>query len=55
MSEKGDKLELLVQEFIKKNEIGSGECIYQCDHVIESAYEFIEDLCDVVGYWEYPE
>lgn len=38
------------KNFIEGQEIGCPETIYQCDWVIENAYEFIEDVCDVVGY-----
>jgi hypothetical protein len=41
-----------VKKFIKKQEITCDECIYQCDHVIENAYEFIEGCCDIAGYHE---
>lgn len=40
-------------KFIKAQGIGCQETIYQTDWVIENAYEFIEDICDVVGYVEY--
>lgn len=39
-------------EFIKSQNIGCPETIYQTDWVIENAYEFIEDVCDIVGYKE---
>lgn len=39
-----------VQQFIKDQNISCAETIYQTDRVIEHAYEFIEDLCDIVGY-----
>jgi hypothetical protein len=52
-SASSDVLEKIVSGFILKNEIGSSETIYQCDHVIEGACEFIESLCDVVGYFDY--
>lgn len=42
----------LVDEFIKNNRISCAETVYQMDHVIENAYEFIEGLCDVAGYFE---
>jgi hypothetical protein len=42
-------------EFIEKNEISCGESIYQCDHVITNAYEFIHSICEIVGYKEYEE
>lgn len=37
-------------DFIKDNEIGDSETVHQYDHVIEKAYEFIEGVCDIVGY-----
>lgn len=43
------------QKFINEQEIGCVETIYQTDWVIEHAYEFIEDVCDVVGYKLYEE
>lgn len=42
----------IVENFIKDNEIRCAESIYQKDMVIENAYEFIENLCDIVGYYE---
>jgi hypothetical protein len=42
-------------EFITKQKITCPETIYQTDHVIENAYEFIEDVCDIVGYVKYEE
>lgn len=47
---RGERLHKLVEGFIERNEIYSPETIYQMDHVIEDAYGFIEQLCDVVGY-----
>jgi uncharacterized protein YheU (UPF0270 family) len=49
-SMRGETLHQLVEDFIARNEISSPETIYQMDHVIEDAYEFIEQLCNVVGY-----
>ena len=40
-------------KFIKDQEIGCAETIYQTDWVIENAYEFVEDVCNVVGYLPY--
>ena len=40
------------QGFIKAQDIHCVETIYQTDWVIENAYEFIEDVCEVVGYME---
>lgn len=41
------------RKFIEEQEIGAPETIHQCDWVIENAYEFIEDVCEVVGYKPY--
>jgi hypothetical protein len=38
------------QAFIRDQEIGCPETIHQCDWVIENAYEFIQGVCDIVGY-----
>jgi hypothetical protein len=40
----------LCKKFIEDQSIGCAETIYQTDWVIENAYEFIEDICDIVGY-----
>lgn len=40
----------LCEKFVKENEIGCSETIYQCDRVIENAYEFIESVCEIVGF-----
>ena len=45
----------LCEKFIKDNEISCPESIYQCDHVIENAHEFIEEICKEVGYFIYEE
>ena len=37
-------------EFVESQRISCAETIYQSDRVIENAYEFIEDVCDIVGY-----
>jgi hypothetical protein len=41
------------KKFVEEQEIGCADTIHQCDWVIEHAYEFIEDVCNVVGYVEY--
>lgn len=41
------------RKFIEEQEIGCADTIHQCDWVIEHAYEFIEDVCEVVGYKPY--
>lgn len=42
----------LCKKFIEKQKIGYPETIYQTDWVIENAYEFIEQICNIVGYAE---
>lgn len=42
----------LCEGFIEKNKISCPESISQCDWVMENAYEFIEEVCDIVGYKE---
>jgi hypothetical protein len=37
-------------EFVESQRISCVETIHQTDRVIENAYEFIEDVCDIVGY-----
>lgn len=45
----------IVRKFIEDNKIHSAETIYQCDWVAEKALEFIEELCDEVGYKKFEE
>lgn len=47
-----DSIETIVENFIKQNKIYCPESIYQSDRVIQNAYEFIEQLCDIVGYYD---
>lgn len=47
-----DKLEAIVKQFIHQHKISCPEVIGQKDEVIQHAYELIEHLCDVVGYYE---
>lgn len=42
-----------VHNFITKMNINCEETIFQSDSVIINAYEFIYDLCEIVGYGEY--
>jgi glutaminase len=48
--QKCDKLYKIVEQFIEDQNIWCDECVYQTDRVIENAYPFIAQLCDVVGY-----
>lgn len=38
--------------FIETQNIYSRETVYQTDRVIDNAYEFIADVCEIVGYVE---
>lgn len=40
-------------KFIETQEIGCAESIYQNDRVLIEAPEFVEDVCNVVGYLPY--
>lgn len=53
--EKKDKLWKLCEEYIDKQDIICPESVYQSDRVILNAYDFIEKICDIVGYKEYNE
>jgi hypothetical protein len=55
MDDRSAQLVALCQQFIADNEIGHAEVIYQNDLVIESAYTFIEDICNIVGYAQHNE
>lgn len=46
-----EELEQICKNFVLENEISCPDAIYQCDHIVENAYEFIEKICDVVGYY----
>jgi hypothetical protein len=51
-TEKALKLYDIVEQFIEDQDIWGEESVYQCDRVIENAYDFIAQLCDIVGYRE---
>lgn len=38
------------EQFIQDQRISCAETVYQSDRVILNAYEFIEGVCDIVGY-----
>ena len=50
MDDSRDKLWELCQKFITDQRISCPESVYQCDWVIENAYVFIEEICNIVGY-----
>lgn len=43
------------QNFINDERIRCAESVYQTDRVIEHAYQFIEGICEIVGYFKDPE
>ena len=47
---KQQELYNLCKQFIQKHYIYCAETIYQSDRIIENATEFIEQICNVVGY-----
>lgn len=49
------KLLAIVRAFVEKHHVSCPEVIHQSDRVIENAYELIEDLCEQVGYYQYPD
>jgi hypothetical protein len=42
----------LCQKFIRDQRITCAEAVSQQDNVITNAYEFIEGICEIVGYHE---
>jgi hypothetical protein len=50
-----DELLQVCMDFIRENQINCPENIYQSDRVILNAQEFIEKICDLVGYCEVEE
>ena len=49
------QLLLLCQKFIRDNEIGCSESIYQSDRIILNSPDFIREICDVIGYHKFKE
>lgn len=52
---KAQELRKVCEKFIEDQRIHCVETIYQTDRVIENAYEFIEAVCDHVGYYQDPD
>ncbi len=42
----------LCKDFIKENQITCSETIYQSDKIEANALELIEQICDLIGYYE---
>lgn len=53
--QKAEELFTFCQEFIKAHDIGCAETIHQSDRVILAAPDFIEGICNIVGYVEVDE
>ena len=51
MSDK-DKLWEICERFVREEHVRCPESIYQKDNVIENAYNLIECICSVVGYYQ---
>lgn len=53
--EKATQIVQIVKSYIEKHEISCAESIYQRDKIWETAPELVEELANIVGYYEYPE
>ncbi len=49
-AEKAEAVLQIVEQFVKDQSIHCAETIWQCDWVIENAYEFIDDLVSIAGF-----
>jgi len=49
-NEQNRKLNQLCAKFISDHNITSGETIYQVDSISLDSLEFIEAICEIVGY-----
>jgi len=52
---KEDALFQLCKKFVDKHKISCADAVHQSDRVQEDATNFIEDVCEIVGYWEWDE
>lgn len=43
------------EQFVADQQISCEETVYQSDRVIVNAYEFIQGVCDLVGYYDDPD
>ena len=48
-----NELHMVCLKFIEDQKITCPETIFQSDRVIENAYAFIKEICDIVGYAKY--
>lgn len=42
----------ICKEFIKENQITCAEAIYQRDSLVVKSQELLEQICDLLGYYE---
>jgi len=49
------KLWDLCQSFVKDQKVSCSECVWQSDRVIENAYELIDKMCKLVGFFKDPD
>lgn len=49
-NKRDDALLAHCEKFIRDQQITCSEAVHQTDRVIENAYEFIEGVCEIVGY-----
>lgn len=50
--EKHKELFDLCKKFINDRQILCAESVYLNDYITEHAYDFIKDICDIVGYFD---
>lgn len=54
-NEKFNELFTVCEKFIIDNNILCAEEVWQSDRIVENSYEFIERICNIVGYRPYDE
>jgi hypothetical protein len=55
LAAKKDQLWDLCRSYFDREQISHPETIYQYDNVILSAHEFLEQVGEVIGFYQYPE
>lgn len=55
MDNRKEKLLELCQKYINDHHITEAGCIGQNDDIILDAGDLIEEICDILGYYKYPE
>ena len=55
MDLKEGELTKICRDFINGNHIGCADKIQQSDYILEDLPDFVEKVCDHVGYWKDPE